>query len=114
MNLNEYQTEASMFAVNDDLLHFTFGLLEEAGEAAGVLKRVYRGDDGYEDFNWSDYGLSEEAEKKLAAELGDILWHVAVIADHLGVSLNAIAESNLAKLQSRKQRDMIKGSGDNR
>jgi len=114
MKLNEYQKEARLFAVNDDLLHFTFGLLEEAGEAAGVLKRVYRGDDGYEDFNWSDYGLSEEAEKKLAAELGDILWHIAVIADNLGLSLDAIAEYNLSKLQSRKQRDMIKGSGDNR
>ena len=114
MKLNEYQKEARLFAVNDDLLHFTFGLLEEAGEAAGVLKRVYRGDDDYEDFNWSDYGLSEEAEKKLAAELGDILWHIAVIADNLGLSLDAIAEYNLTKLQSRKQRDMIKGSGDNR
>lgn len=114
MKLNEYQKEARLFAVNDDLLHFTFGLLEEAGEAAGVLKRVYRGDEGYEDFNWSDYGLSEEAEKKLAAELGDILWHIAVIADNLGLSLDAIAEYNLTKLQSRKQRDMIKGSGDNR
>lgn len=114
MKLNEYQKEARLFAVNDDLLHFTFGLLEEAGEAAGVLKRVYRGDDGYEDFNWSDYGVSEEAEKKLAAELGDILWHVAVIADHLGMGLSDIAQYNLAKLQSRKQRDMIKGSGDNR
>lgn len=114
MKLNEYQKEARLFAVNDDLLHFTFGLLEEAGEAAGVLKRVYRGDDGYEDFNWSDYGLSEEAEKKLAAELGDILWHIAVIADNLGLSLDAIAEYNLTKLQSRKQRDMIKGSGDDR
>lgn len=114
MNLNEYQKEARLFAVNDDLLHFTFGLLEEAGEAAGVLKRVYRGDEGYEDFDWSDYGLSEEAEKKLAAELGDILWHIALIADNLGYSLDHIAQYNLDKLQSRKARDMIKGSGDDR
>lgn len=114
MNLNEYQKEARLFAVNDDLLHFTFGLLEEAGEAAGVLKRVYRGDEGYEDYDWSGYGLSEEAEKKLAAELGDILWHIAVIADNLGLGLNDIAEYNLTKLQSRAMRNVIKGSGDER
>ena len=114
MTLEEYQEEARNFAVNDDLLHFTFGLLEEAGEAAGVLKRVYRGDDGYEDFDWSDYGLSEEAEKKLCAELGDILWHIAVIADNLGMGLSDIAEMNLEKLADRKVRDMIKGSGDDR
>lgn len=114
MTLEEYQEEARNFAVNDDLLHFTFGLLEEAGEAAGVLKRVYRNDEGYTDYDWSEYGLSEQAENKLLYELGDILWHVAVIADNLGLGLDDIAEMNLAKLQSRVDRDMIKGSGDNR
>lgn len=114
MTLEEYQEEARNFAVNDDLLHFTFGLLEEAGEAAGVLKRVYRNDEGYTDYIWSEYGVSEAAENKLAMELGDILWHIAVIADNLGMDLNDIAEMNLEKLTSRKARDVIKGSGDDR
>ena len=115
MNLNEYQHEARLFAVNDDLLHFTFGLLEEAGEAAGILKRMFRDDDGYWDENsMLDYNISIQAAEKLKYELGDILWHVALVADNLGYSLNDIAQANLAKLQSRKARDMIKGSGDDR
>ena len=115
MNLNEYQTEAQSFAVNDDLMHFTFGLLEEAGEAAGVLKRVFRFDLGYWDSDSNyDYGVSYMARDKLIMELGDILWHVALVANNLGYSLEAVADLNLQKLQSRKQRDMIKGSGDDR
>lgn len=115
MKLNEYQHEASLFAVNNDLMHFMFGLLEEAGEAAGILKRMFREDDGYWD-DWcnNDYGISDMAAAKLKAELGDILWHVALVADNLGFSLEEVAQHNLLKLQSRKQRDMIKGSGDDR
>jgi NTP pyrophosphatase (non-canonical NTP hydrolase) len=115
MKLNEYQTEAQSFAVNDDLMHFTFGLLEEAGEAAGVLKRVYRDDVGYVDINNDcQYQMSYMARDKLILELGDILWHVALVANNLGYSLEAVADLNLQKLESRKQRDMIKGSGDDR
>ena len=115
MNLNEYQSEAQSFAVNDDLMHFTFGLLEEAGEAAGVLKRVFRDDPGYWDSDSNyDYGVSYMARDKLIMELGDILWHVALVANNLGYSLEAVADLNIQKLQSRKERDMIKGSGDDR
>ena len=115
MNLNEYQSEAQSFAVNDDLIHFTFGLLEEAGEAAGVLKRVFRFDLGYWDSDSNyDYGVSYMARDKLIMELVDILWHVALVANNLGYSLETVADLNLQKLQSRKERDMIKGSGDDR
>lgn len=115
MNLNEYQEEARLFAVNDDLMHFTFGLLEEAGEAAGILKRLFRDDEGYwDESSTRDFMLSDMAAEKLKAELGDILWHIALIAYNLGYTLDGIAEHNLDKLQSRKQRDVIKGSGDDR
>lgn len=115
MHLNEYQREARLFAVNDDLMHFAFGLVEEAGEAAGVLKRLFRGDPGYgNDLSYRDYGLSDGATEKLVYELGDILWHVAVLADNLGYTLADVANANIAKLEDRQQRNMIKGSGDDR
>lgn len=115
MDLNEYQREARAFAVNDDLMHFAFGLVEEAGEAAGVLKRLFRGDPGYgSDYASRDYGLSDAAADKLKFELGDILWHVAVLADNLGYSLHDIAAFNLDKLEDRQLRNKIKGSGDDR
>ena len=116
MNLNEYQREARLFAVNDDLNHFMFGLVEEAGEAAGVMKRFYRGDDQYGTWEPDGEGdrLSDFARRKLMYELGDILWHVALLADNLGFSLTEVAEANIEKLADRKMRDMIKGSGDDR
>jgi NTP pyrophosphatase (non-canonical NTP hydrolase) len=58
--------------------------------------------------------MSYMARDKLILELGDILWHVALVANNLGYSLEAVADLNLQKLESRKQRDMIKGSGDDR
>jgi hypothetical protein len=43
-----------------------------------------------------------------------VLWYVAVLADYLDLSLDDIATTNLAKLASRQDRGVLKGSGDNR
>lgn len=111
MNLNEYQTQARKTAVMLIPEHMAFGLLEEAGEIAGVMKRYYRGDDEYSDETGA---LSTFAVERITAELGDVLWYTAMLADVLGVSLEDIAAQNLAKLQRRKAKDMIHGSGDDR
>lgn len=58
--------------------------------------------------------LDEARDKELLAEVGDVLWFVAGIASTMGVSLEEIANANLAKLQSRQQRGVIDGNGDNR
>jgi len=52
--------------------------------------------------------------EEIKAELGDVLWYIANLASDLDVSLQHIAEENLAKLQRRKNRNTIQGSGDNR
>lgn len=115
MDLNQYQNRALETALEVNVEHMAFGLVEEAGEVAAILKRYHRGDDGYYDEFASQFDfLSVEAVNKLEAELGDILWYVAVFANHLGLSLNEVAIYNLNKLQSRKARDMIRGSGDDR
>ena len=53
-------------------------------------------------------------KQELAHELGDVLWYIAVFAHHLGVPLEDVAQHNVDKLQSRKQRGKLQGSGDNR
>lgn len=115
MELNQYQSKAMSTALEVNIEHMAFGLLEEAGEVAAILKRFHRGDAGYFDEHASLFDfLSVEAVDKLEKELGDILWYVAVFADHLGLSLNEVAVTNLQKLQSRAARDMLRGSGDDR
>lgn len=115
MDLNDYQTHCRKTAVSLNLEHMAFGLLEEAGEIAGILKRLHRGDMEYFDEYLAQpdcltpYGL-----EKLHAELGDLLWYTAMLADHLGFAFDGIAKANLAKLQRRKAKDMIHGSGDDR
>lgn len=55
-----------------------------------------------------------DVKQVMAAELGDVLWYTANLATELGYDLNRIAGENVNKLQSRKVRGVLGGSGDNR
>lgn len=107
MNLNDYQSQAEKFAVFPEkhaLTYPTLGLANEAGEFAGKVKKILRG----------DYGNLPEHDEMLAAELGDVLWYLAACASAIGYDLEEIAVANLAKLEDRQNRGVIKGSGDTR
>jgi len=56
------------------------------------------------------------AQKKaeICDELGDVLWYIAALSKDLGITMNEVAAMNHEKLQSRKKRGVIKGSGDKR
>ncbi len=108
MNMNEYQKQARETAVYPEACSLSYtilGLAGEAGEVANLYKKVLRDDNGI---------LSEAKSIKLADELGDVLLYLSNIASELGYSLNEVAELNLAKLRSRKARNVLQGSGDNR
>lgn len=47
-------------------------------------------------------------------EIGDLMWYIARFVDELGYSLEDVAEENIMKVNDRKRRDKISGSGDNR
>jgi NTP pyrophosphatase (non-canonical NTP hydrolase) len=110
MTFDDYQQAALTTALKSgdtlrDLAHWVLGVSGESGEIAEKVKKVIRDSDGI---------VSPELSKELAKEIGDVLWYLAVLADHLGVSFDEVAELNKAKLQSRKDRDVLRGSGDNR
>ena len=50
----------------------------------------------------------------MLSEIGDILWQTAGLANVMGVTLEDVAQENLAKLASRQRRNVIDGDGDER
>jgi NTP pyrophosphatase (non-canonical NTP hydrolase) len=106
MKLDEYQMRAESTAIYPNeyaIIYPALGLTGEAGEVADKVKKIIR--DGNSDLFYKD---------NIAKELGDVLWYVAVLARDLGYSLEEIAQTNLDKLEDRKNRNMLKGSGDDR
>ena len=113
MNLGEYQEQAAQFDLfkatgnlkDSGFLEKVLGLMGEAGETTDKIKKIIRDKDGYADDS------DREAIKK---ELGDVLWYVASVARYLGISLDEVAEANLEKLTSRRERNKLHGAGDER
>ena len=109
MNFNEYQAKAKYFAEFESYLYPFMALPEETGEFLSLMAKSMRGDNLTERFG-SDVAVSEAFLK----EAGDILWQLSMCLEALGLSLQEAAEMNIEKLESRKQRGVIKGSGDDR
>ena len=109
MELAEYQNQSRTTAVypnaGANLTYPALGLCGEAGEAAEKVKKAIRDDGGQ---------LTPARREALAAELGDVLWYLAQLAPAAGLDLDEIAEENLHKLLSRRERGVLQGSGDRR
>jgi NTP pyrophosphatase (non-canonical NTP hydrolase) len=110
MTFEEYQKQAMTTAIYKDdfvksLLYRTLGMVGEAGEVAEKVKKIIRD---------NDCVITEAAKMELIKEMGDVLWYLQALSDHLGVPFEDVARTNLAKLASRQQRNILKGSGDNR
>ena len=109
MELADYQRRSRTTAVypnaGTNITYPALGLCGEAGEAAEKVKKAIR-DDGGE--------LTPSRREALAAELGDVLWYLAQLATEAGLDLDEIAEENLDKLLSRRDRGVLQGSGDRR
>lgn len=88
-----------------NIVYPTLGLAGEAGEVAEKVKKIIRDDGGV---------ISDVKRAAIVRELGDVLWYVAQIATELDVSLDDVAQQNIDKLFSRRDRNMIGGSGDER
>jgi NTP pyrophosphatase (non-canonical NTP hydrolase) len=107
MDFDTYQKEVEKLCVypragSGDLTYPVLGLNGEAGEVAEKLKKAIR----------DSCGIVHTGE--VARELGDVLWYVAACAWELGYNLSDIARINLDKLNSRKDRGTMHGSGDDR
>ncbi|MFN3266929.1 MAG: nucleoside triphosphate pyrophosphohydrolase family protein [Deinococcales bacterium] len=104
-----YQTQSRKTAQVVDCTHAitypTLGLVSEAGELAGKVKKIFR-----------DKGsvITEQDREALKGELGDVLWYLTQLCTELDLTLEEVAEHNLKKLFSRLERGKIGGDGDTR
>jgi NTP pyrophosphatase (non-canonical NTP hydrolase) len=107
-NFAEYQKAAMEFAiygVGNAVVYPSLGLAGESGELCNKVKKVIRDDAGV---------LADDKRAAIGAEIGDCLWYLAALCRDLGLSLEQIASENIQKLFSRRQRNVLAGSGDNR
>jgi NTP pyrophosphatase (non-canonical NTP hydrolase) len=109
MNFTDYQTKSRATAkypvIEHGVIYPTLGLVNEAGEVAGKIKKIFRDKDGV---------IGEAEKEALKAELGDVLWYIAQVCSELNLSLDEVAEANIEKLLDRQARGKIQGDGDNR
>jgi len=108
MNANEYQSWTETTAIYPkefELSYLALGLVGEAGEIANHIKKVLR------DYNGK---VTDEMKKTLINELGDVEWYIARLCEFLGTTIEDVMQINFEKLESRKKRNVLKGSGDNR
>ncbi len=107
MEINEYQEKVASFYVfprfsDTHHAYAVFNLVGELGELFSLSAKAYRD------------GPADDHDEKVVKELGDLLFMIACFADSAGLTLNDVAEANIAKLEARKSRGTIKGSGDDR
>lgn len=113
MGFDEYQKKASKYDLAEastDLKAVGFiekvlGLVGEAGETADKIKKIIRDKGGV---------ASDEDRDLIIKELGDTLWYIAAISRYLDVPLSKVAGTNIKKLESRYQRNVLHGEGDKR
>lgn len=100
VTLNDVQQEVNRQIVRDYGVEATerlrtniaLGLAEEAGEVAGLMKRVLR--------NFpQDSGRT--TKENFINEMGDVLWYLTACCQVQGTSLEEIWEHNIKKLKER-------------
>ena len=119
MTATEYEQQAHRTIAGhaaENITYLGFGLMAEAGEVADkIAKAVRRGDiviNNNEIFFVC--GNCFQFRDNIVDELGDVLWFVAMLARHLGFSLEEVMRRNLDKLADRQNRGVIIGDGDKR
>ena len=97
---------ANLKPENAPIIYAAFEINGEAGELADIVKKQYIRD--------NDGNIAPEVAAALFKEMGDVLYGLCRLADELGFDIMEIARANVVKLESRKERGVIGGGGDER
>lgn len=91
--------------IANKLTYLSLGLCGESAEVAEKIDAALREDGG---------ALSEGARQGILKEAGDTLWYLTRLVDELSAHIGDVAQGNLAKVTSRRERGVTQGSGDDR
>ncbi|HTB48546.1 MAG TPA: nucleoside triphosphate pyrophosphohydrolase family protein [Verrucomicrobiae bacterium] len=111
MTFDEYQQKALKTAhtsYDNPLMQKSIWVMGIAGEAGEIVEKWKKA------IAYRDGAFTAEQHQDFIKELGDVVWYIAVLADSLGLTLEEVMQLNVKKLADRHQRNVIKGSGDNR
>lgn len=110
MLMDTYQRMAATTALYDDAVAVEYNVLKLAGEAGEVADKV-----GKHIANGARVqDMDDRARHDILLELGDVLWHLAMLSRSLGAGLSYVASLNLSKLSRRANQGTIQGEGDHR
>lgn len=113
MKFSEYQSASRSTAIYPEagegtelaLAYVALGLAGEAGEVANKIKKVLRDTGGMVDY---------DVRNAIKKEIGDFQWYAARLCDELDIDGDEVLMDNLEKLEDRKGRGVLGGSGDDR
>jgi NTP pyrophosphatase (non-canonical NTP hydrolase) len=128
MELNDYQEKAMTTCMpsSENFSYMMLNLVGEVGEFASKVAKAIRKEQaqigGFIDsgtssknvLTFKEFPTCIEQEAELKKEAGDILWQLSGLCTIMGWRLEDVAQMNLDKLASRKERNVIDGNGDNR
>lgn len=108
-DLAENERRAMSLAIYPDKgrnpIYPALGLGEEAGEVLGKIKKVLRDKGG---------AFADADRRAILLECGDVLWYLMAVAREMGSNLTEVMRLNLEKLEGRRARGTLGGSGDDR
>ena len=87
------------------LTYLALGLCGESAEVAEKISAALNDNGG---------ALSADARQGILKEAGDTLWYLTRLVDELQSHIGDVAQDNLAKVTSRRERGVTQGSGDDR
>jgi NTP pyrophosphatase (non-canonical NTP hydrolase) len=122
VELNYYQERARETAIyknhlsdmGDRIAYNCIGFVGEAGEVANEIKKAIRNNGfvasgQYLHKNFAVTHGEDSRANKVADELGDSLWYLAMLAKECGYTLDEIASRNLDKLKQRHKDQVVVG-----
>lgn len=130
LSLNEYQRRLHTYKAGNYSCH-ALGLVGELGEVIEHLLPITvtscdhstpQGRAALQAFQaaakladmvkkYEHHGTDKPSSNELLKELGDALWYITAVAGDFGLTLEQVAQANIAKLRARYPDGFVKGGG---